>query len=169
MRLLIKHLQAEDSDQAFTLIELIVVMVIISVIAVAVLPSFNRLFKKSALDASIRDISQTLIYAHHRAVFEEVVCRVNFDIEGRRYWLSLENQVSGQAPARRLGEDIALTGIITFGAEKTSSSRNFITFRPDGTADRCLLYFEDNRGNVYTIMTMSSTGQIKTFNYKYEL
>ncbi|MCK4519265.1 MAG: prepilin-type N-terminal cleavage/methylation domain-containing protein [Candidatus Omnitrophica bacterium] len=169
MSFFIKRLQAEDNNRAVTLIELIVVMVIISVIAVTALPSFSRLFKKSALDASIRDVSQTLIYAHHRAVFEEVICRVNFDIEGRRYWISLGDQASGRPPARKkLSENITLTRIVAFGVERTSAPRNFITFRPDGTADRYLLYFEDSRGNIYTIMTMSSTGQVKTFNYKYE-
>lgn len=168
MRFFVKPLQAEDNNQAFTLVELIVVIVIISVIAAAVLPSFNRLFKKSAHEASIRDISQTLIYAHHRAVFEEAICRVNFDIEGQRYWLSLENQVPGRKAAKRLSGDIILTEIVTLGLGRTNSSRDFITFKPDGTAERCLLYFKDNRGNIYTIMTMSSTGQVKTFNYRYE-
>ena len=28
--------------------------------------------------------------------------------------------------------------------------------------------FKDGQGNIYTIVTMSSTGQVKTFNYKYE-
>ena len=158
-----------SSGRGFTLMELIIVVVIIGIVVGIALPAFNRIFLKTQLNAAIRDVAETLVYAHQCAVSEGVSCQVNFDLNSQRYWLSQGKKPLSSLKPRTLGGGVTMTEVVIAQADKTGRLQNHITFKPDGTVDKCLLYLEDKKGNVYTIVTMKTTGQVRTFNYKYEL
>jgi len=148
--------------------ELIIVIVIISVVVGVALPSSNWAFLRTQLSAIIRDITETFVYAHQCAVSEGVSYRVNFDLENQRYWLSQGDKSLTSLEFRTLGSDVTITELILPQNEKMNISQKYVTFRPNGTADECLLYLRDKKGNIYTIVTIKTTGQVKTFNYRYE-
>ena len=155
--------------KGFTLLELVIVVVIVGIVMVIGLPSFNRAFLKTELNAAIRDLTQTLVYAHQCAVCEGISYRVNFNLKDQFYWLSLEAESQNRLKSRALGRNITLTKIVIPGQKSIDGNKEYITFKPDGTVDECLLYLQDKKGNIYTIVTMKTTGQIKTFNYEYEM
>jgi len=153
----------------FTLMELIIVVVIIGIVVGVALPSFNRVFLRVRLNTAIRDIAETLRYAHQCAVYEGENYRVNFDLDSQRYWVSQDDKTLSSSNPRTLEGGVTITEVVIAQAEKMSSPQKYITFKPDGTVDKCLLYLEDKKGNVYTIVTMKTTGQVKTFDYRYKM
>lgn len=174
--------QRIDLRQGFTLIELIVIMVIIGIMTVLALPYFSGLFYETKLSSTVQDIVKTFSYAHYRAVNEGLNCYVSFDLDKRRYWLSEEKR-SGNAyedeeekgkelfkvgNVRYLTSGIGISAIVTAGGMRATGGQQRIIFRPDGTSGESLLYLKDKKGNIYTILLVGTTSQVKTFDYEYK-
>ena len=156
------------SRKGFTLLELVIVVVIIGIVVAIGLPSFNKAFLRTELNAAIRELTQTLVYAHQCAVSEGISYKVNFSLKNQSYWLSSEDKSQKRLKSKTFGRDITLTKVVIPDQQSIDGNKKYITFKPDGTVDECLLYLQDKRGNIYTVATVKTTGQIKTFNYEYK-
>lgn len=76
---------APGASHGFTLLELMVVMVIVSVLAGAVLIRFDGAFAGMELRSASRDLASALRYARGRAIATQRETGVAIDVEERRY------------------------------------------------------------------------------------
>src|SRR2546425_10190951 len=71
----------------FTLLELLVDTLILMVLVGVSVPQFRRTFRHLQLQVFASDVAKLLTYANRRAVATGEVLRIQFDVDGRRYWL----------------------------------------------------------------------------------
>ena len=76
-----------DRRRAFTLIEVLVVVVILSILTAAIAPQFSGTLDDARLRAASRSIASSLHLAHSQAVSTGKPCQLRLDLAERRYWL----------------------------------------------------------------------------------
>ncbi len=79
------------TQSAFTLLELLVVVSIISIALGLLTPLFRKTFLDLQLNSSAQEIVSLMRYAQERAIVENTVFRLNLDTENGSYWLTMEN------------------------------------------------------------------------------
>ena len=77
------------SLRGFTLIELILVVFLIAVIAAAAVPNFSRTYQQMVLRQTADDLALVMRYAQSRAISKGVLHRLQLDLRGGRYWLTV--------------------------------------------------------------------------------
>lgn len=151
--------------RAFTLIELMVVVVLIGIMAAAIIPEMKGSFDEALLRSTGRDIINVCNLASSRAVGFNQCCRVKFDTQNGRY--TVERQVRDGTgddfvPLRdvsgaqgRVDPRIA----VEIGPLDDETSKNdpginrddqpltdAISFYSDGTADPLVIRLHDRAG-----------------------
>ena len=76
------------NKKAFTLIEILLVVVLISVISAIALPNFGPVYRDLQLRRTVDDIVYLMRYTQTRAITKGVVCQINFDPVASTYWLT---------------------------------------------------------------------------------
>lgn len=164
----------------FTLLEMILVMVVITIVLSMAAPSLNGF----ARSRPIFDISAQLVtladYARSQAVAEGRVYRLNLDTESGRFWLTVQaggafeslGQEIGRVfrlpeetraewiepPARTAGPNLpgfSLTGGAGSPDQKESAGNDYIEFYPDGSVEPAVLRLTDRRNNRLDIVCPS--------------
>jgi type II secretion system protein H len=130
--------------RAFTLIELILVMVLITIVMSVALPSLKGFFKGRDLDSEARRFLSLTRYAASRAVAEGVPMELFVDIEQKRYGLRAQAgflETDSKSVQYALPEDLSFE--VTAPPSKTAAG-------------------EDNLGDVNTDpATITTTNPIK--------
>jgi prepilin-type N-terminal cleavage/methylation domain-containing protein len=158
---------------AFTLIELMIVVVIIGIVAAMIIPEMKGTYEDSLLRATGRDLITAFSLASSRAVGFNRPYRVAFDTPQDRYAVEREindgtqeafvpvKDISGaegkwdprisveiDSPADNSSDDDSSAGA-TGDADTISSgpaNLNAISFYPDGTADAAEIHLRDRAG-----------------------
>jgi type II secretion system protein H len=150
-----------DRRQAgFTLLELLVVLLIVTVLVGLSVPQFGRTYRHLELQVFASEVANRLTYAGRRAVARGEVLRVQFDVPGRRYWLTRARPASAAATFERVpdkfGRAVAVPGSISLVSRTPA-----VTFYPDGRADRFEMMISDAGGTAYRLVTDVRTGRVK--------
>ena len=87
-----------DKGAGFTLIEVILVVLILSVIAGLTIPRFSSTYNRFILQKSVEDLAYIMRYAQSRAITKNRVIRLEFDSTLSQYWLT-------QAEPHQIKED----------------------------------------------------------------
>ncbi len=95
----------------FTLIELIVVLVIISVVMGIASPQLSRFYKGIKLDTTARRLRAMLIYARTVAVLEKNICRVRIGPSWKKITLSVRDKKSYLPVRKPIGRLVMPKGI----------------------------------------------------------
>jgi prepilin-type N-terminal cleavage/methylation domain-containing protein len=178
---------------AFTLVELLVVVVIISIMSVAIVAEMHGTFQDALLRSTSRTLASACNAASSRAIAVNRPYRVRIDKLARRYFL--ESAARGGAvfhPAQdvpgaagtldaRIAVHILEPGMTApddageepsenaedAGGFSSSSLEEAITFYPDGTADDRLIELVDRDGFRLglRINPITSRVQIKTMEH----
>ena len=147
-------------SSGFTLIELVVVIIIMSVLSAIAVPSYSRLRDRSRFDGSVQDVITLYRWARDSAVESGLETTVRFDTQTATFMgiteqpqvladmptVMIEQQEQqGQQIARpprvhTLGDDLAVVDFQTYRPEDTFASTgaeaaSTIRFRPDGSCD----------------------------------
>ena len=155
-------------ESGFTLIELTVVVIIISVLAGMIVPRLAGSIGSTALRESARRLLIAAQYARDFAVTRRRACRLVIDPERRCYVLECEAD-----PDSRPGEFTALGGGpvkadvlgrgVRFGRLRVESlgprqaEDGCVCFEPDGRADAAVVEITDGR-RVYSLTVSGCTG-----------
>ncbi len=153
------------SHRAFTLMELMVVIIIIGIMTAAIIPEMRGTFEDALLRSTGRDLVNVCSLANSRAVSLNQACCVTIDSQTGRYQLEQKvregardnfiplKDVSGaegkldariKIEVRQPDEVFAGDNSAQAGAENISSE--VISFYADGTADAAEILLRDHAG-----------------------
>ncbi|MBU2540436.1 MAG: prepilin-type N-terminal cleavage/methylation domain-containing protein [Candidatus Omnitrophica bacterium] len=149
---------------AFTLIELLLVVAVLSVMVGISLPAFKKTYNRLNLENIALNILSTARYARAKAIVESRIYRLNFDIEDKSYSLSTESddKIEGFQPiSGRFGKIAQITDDINI---KTSADH--VNFYPSGDSDEIIVVLKNTDGRVYTIGKSGVFGEFKIIEEK---
>ena len=168
-----------DKPRGFTLIEIIIVVIIIGIVAGVVGVRLTGTVSDASLMSSARSIAAMMAFARYRAVTDGLNYRVNYDIDMRRCWLSVEKEpapspdgdsnpvynLSGRY--QELANGVAIRDITTTRKSNIREGTEYTAFMPDGRAERCILHLTNEKKKVYTIITFKGIGRVKVLDYEF--
>ena len=152
------------------MLELIVVVSILGIMLGVMAPLFSGSYTSLEIRNAYKNIATMFRHAQERAIMEEREFRVNFDRRGGTYWLSYRNDPMLLPPkfvklntdagrARPLPETVQLVFIRADRDRKTGAK--YITFYPNGGADKATVRFRGARGDSFVIETGRETGIVR--------
>jgi prepilin-type N-terminal cleavage/methylation domain-containing protein len=153
-------------EAGFTLLELVLVLLVLSIMAGLVFPKFRNL---GAGDVKVE--ARTLIGRiqglYNEATFTRRTHRLVFDLDAERYWGEVQNADDSYAPVSRtlmgpvdLPPGIDLKDVITERAGKRADGHAYCYFHPLGRADVTTIHLESKGGDELTLQVNPLTGKV---------
>jgi general secretion pathway protein H len=142
-------------DQGFTLLELIIVVLVISLALAVTYPAMSRGSTSIRLRSTARDILNTFRTAREKAVTEQTGMRVMVD--QKKQELVLSDDFGGGARRYRLPDDVRIQRVVSGGMEITEGPL-FVRFLPNGSAENAEVLLESKTGGHLRIVTDPMTG-----------
>lgn len=175
--------------RSFTLIELLLVILLLSLIVGLAVPSFRSSYTNLTLSETSKNIAFLMRYAQGRAVAKNKKHLLKLDLENSQYQLLEENLSSDElqdstenlAALEQEGEQSSpagftkvpgrLGGIFHLPSEiklETDIPEPTVLFYPDGKIDKVRIYVHDDRHRYFTISTKEQIGYVQAFDFKVE-
>ena len=155
-----------DSLKAFTMIELLLVVIILATIATLAIPNFSRSFVRLQLEQTANHISYVMRYAQSRAIQKNLQQKLVFNANFREYTLQQEAfSPEETTPEKKFGKIFGRWGqtfSIPAGIE-VQSLQNEINFFPDGKIDRLRIYV-CQKDQCMTVTTKEQQGYVDVYN-----
>lgn len=161
-------------NPGFSLLELMVVVTIVVVLAVAVTPVFRGSLAKARQDQAARDLVAYVKFGQEQAVAQACEYRLYLDVEGRTFSLMREAETVGRgeenerafvtaqepyAGPRRLPEGVSL------GKPKARRDREtdtyYVAFYPTGACDFATIRLTGGRRSHVDVTTEGHLGRLK--------
>ena len=159
--------------RGFTLFELVLVLLIVSIVAALAAPSFRGfLTGRKSVNAAAQIVALGQ-YARAQAASSGAVLRLNVDAGAKAYWLSARKDAVFEALGTEFGRRFTLPdglavrwmpmlGNTTGGKSATSGgAHDYVDFYPDGRADAATLLLTDSSGKVFQLGCLSETELFK--------
>jgi type II secretion system protein H len=161
-------------ERGFTLIELMVVLVIISMFSAMIVPSIASALRKTGLKSTGNQICELLDFAYMSAVTRHRPVDVNLDAGRGLCWVSVSTVslpwlAEQREPETRILATMELPEgtmlIVTRGeASPFSGTRSqpweVMTFRSDGGTEDALIGLTSARGERFEIQILGATGEV---------
>ena len=164
--------QGGHCQKSFTLIELLLVVVLLSVMTTLAIPNFSQSYINLQLRETARDISYLMRYAQGRAVIKRKPHRLVFNGSYTQYWLTVEEdppseETNTEEPPEkipnRFGRVFNIPPEIDIEAPQPS-----VKFYPDWKIDKTRIYLRNKKEKYFTISTQEQLGHIYVFDFKLE-
>ncbi len=162
--------------KGFTLLELLVVLVIISLMSVLVVPQLTGSLARMNLQTASKKISASLRYARSRAASEKITYIAVFDFEKNRLSIMTDQEAQtgetlkedlgdGKEPVIRsksydLPDGVKLEKAVS-GEDEIDSGHFQITFFPAGSSSGGDVILTNDRGKRYKISVDFITGIVQ--------
>lgn len=129
---------------AFTLLELILVLIIVAALMSIAAPSLQRFYASRTVEDAAEHFMVLCQQARVRAVDEARTYRVWVDLSEREYWLTREADGGYQRLASELGQTFEWDQRIevTWSGGGRSGDSAWLTFHPDGRTEPVAVLFE---------------------------
>ncbi len=159
---------------SFTIIELIVVTVMISILATMIVPRLSGSMRSTRLRESSRSLVTTAQYARDLAATRRRTCRLMIDVKGGRYSLALESNPgrepgkfsplrSGVGKVQRLPDGVRFGKVLIepFGQRNSAQrSDTYIAFGTTGRTDAAAVQITNGR-RTYSLLVAPCSGQVR--------
>jgi len=157
------------SRRAFTLVELMVVVVLISISAVLVMPRLFGVLQGQNLQGSAETVQSILRYTHSLALSQGLNYKLGFDTQRRKFFLESENDplespgeyeqvIWPRSISSKLGKGINI-GFFD-QSESSPVEMEEIHFFPDGSSRDSVIYVSDEEGeNHFTLFLIGPSGK----------
>ena len=138
--------------RGFTLLELILVILLVSILVALSTPQFRKTFSGLELKNTCFNISKMASFAQDMSIIEKTNYRFNIDFESNRYYLTkvivLEGETKYTKIDGRFGKSFSISPDIRITGDFGS-----VTFFPDGkiTPAHFELYNKYNEGYIITL------------------
>lgn len=129
------------SRRGFTLVEILLVLLILTVIVGLTAPNLSRSLTKHQFEKSAEELLNLMRYAQSRAITRGHSVRLVFNDENTEYWLA-EDSVSGSdsgneaASSERVPGSMGATRRVPGDVVLRTEDIAVLTFYPDGRMDR---------------------------------
>jgi len=142
---------APVESEGFTLLEILIVITIMGVLLLTARPSFKNTYRNLKISTTSKKIASFISYARQKAILERVKYRLNFDYQGKKYWLTVEKDPVNYPDyyvevKSKFGKQTYLPEEVTI-----ESYIDFITFYPDGKIDKNSLTLKSEWGDEYIL------------------
>jgi type II secretion system protein H len=143
----------------FTLVELLIVMIIITLIVGAVAPKFAAFTAGRKAADGARQIVSLAQYAHTQAISEGKDYRLNVDATKKAFWITRENDGTFDPPPNDFGRTFVVDDSVQMASDFPSqtSGGEYVTFRPTGRSEPGSVTLTDRNGNSVVVMCPSAT------------
>ena len=162
---------------AFTLLELVAVMVILTILMMAVAPSLNTFGIARQTEQCAAQIIALAQWARDQAISEGRAYRLYFNPATQSYQVRVQDGAV-YIPAVQMGQQQAGAGFVEtgndFGREftvpegvkltvtsPTEGGMNYLEFRPSGRTDPVSVRIEDGRGKVIELACQSAAEPLR--------
>jgi type II secretion system protein H len=170
--------------RGFTLIELILVMIILTIVAGAVAPMLRGFTAGRSVANSARAMLALAQYAHTQSMSEGRAYRLNFDTTSGAFWLTADSDGNFNPPPNDFGSRQTLdqgvkmqvditapvvpldeqqtgpTGMQT-PQQQQAPSEQYVEFDPSGRTQQFSVTLADQRGSVIGLACASATDQLR--------
>jgi prepilin-type N-terminal cleavage/methylation domain-containing protein len=146
----------KSRNSGFTMLELLLVLVLITLVLAVVYPSLSRGSSAIRLRAAGRDIMNTFRYARDKAVTEQIGIKVAVDREKQK--LILTNYLGDGARTYIMPGDIRIQHIALGGNEIVQDSGMIVRFLPNGSCDSAEVLLQNDKGAWLRVFTDPMTG-----------
>jgi general secretion pathway protein H len=142
-------------NQGFTLLELLIVVLLLSVVLAVSYPSISRGSTTLRLRATGRDIFNTFRYAREKAVTEQIGMMVSVDKE--KQTLVMSDDLGEGSRTYSLPDDVKILHIALGGTEILEGPL-VVRFLPNGSSDSAEVLLRSNKDSYLRIITDPITG-----------
>lgn len=175
------------AQRAFTLIEMVVVVVVIGIISAMIIPEMKGSFDDALLRSTGRELMNAFSLASNHAVSFNRPCRVQLDAQTGRYLVERQvrdgeredfvplKDISGAegrldpriaVEVRQPGEDSSEDNPDDRAAAQ--SSPDAVSFYPDGTADAAEIHLRDRAGFQLVLQLNPVTARVQVVEPEHE-
>lgn len=154
MRICAKH---PVGTKAFTLLELILIMIILCTVLAMAAPSLRGFFSSRQLNDITEQILAMTRYAKVQSVFESRYYRVNFDPQQRLYWISSRRESQYQRLDSNFGNLYSIPADIDISFDNVSYDNGiyYFEFNPEGYSQEAAVRLRDNQDTVQEVVCYS--------------
>lgn len=147
----------DGGAKAFTLLELILIMIILCTVLAMAAPSLRGFFSSRQLNDVAEQILVMTRYAKIQSVFQGRFYRVNIDKNEHRCWISVLSENEYEPLRQSFGNDFLIPPDIevTFDEVEETAGIYYFEFNPQGYAKPGRVRLEDNQGNVLDVVCFS--------------
>jgi len=142
--------QNKRSSRGFTLIELCVVLVIISVILALAFPRYGGFLTRGSMRSEARRLAAMARYLSSESSRQRRVHYLNFDVDKDTYWVTVDEgkgrpvqESTHLTRPRTLPGGIRFKDVTVFAVRKKNAMRRRVAFYPGGENDEALIHFSD--------------------------
>ena len=157
---------ATSRRAAFTLLELVAIMAILCVLVALASPAIREFGRgRGGVDCAAQIVALTR-WARTQAVTEGAVYRLNFDVNTRSYWVTVERYGYFESPGQEFGRLFAAPDSVARLECNTQAAADgqYVTFWPTGRTDAATIRVTDSRGEVTQIVCPSATELFHVIN-----
>ncbi len=173
MKALKGHILAvHRSGRGFTLMELMVVILILSVVAVLVFPKLSN-NGEADLRSSARSLAAALRYLEDTAVSTKTAYRMWINLDDSSIRVSRVLPDGDEQPDddvffsdKLLADDVVISDVITSRLGKVSAGEAQLDFTPMGLRELATIHLRSKKDRFYTVTAYPRNNRVKVFeNY----
>jgi len=151
---------ASFSSRAFSMLELIIVMMVIATLLAVAAPSLRGFYSGQRTINVARQMLGLMQLAQHAAVNEGRVYRFNLDVDTGLYWLTMQEGAAFIELEYDLGATFALPDTVTVQWLNTSGEpvmRHYVDFYPTGRVEPAALRLRGQLGETVDLICLAAT------------
>ncbi len=163
---------------AFTLVELLVVLAILSILMFIITPRFAAIVNPERAKNFVLTLQNSLRYLNEKAILEQQLYLFNLDLDEHRYFFSMpveeesrfgvEDELEADIGDRYLKSDVlpdrlSVEQVSIIPGEQVSSGRVTVPFTPNGMMFSFELVFVSDDGRRYLLAGNSYSNRIRLF------
>ena len=143
--------------RAYTLLELVLVMVIFATVMAMAAPSLRGFFASRQTEDAAASIVALTQFARSQAAVEGRPYRLNFDRDELSYWLTAQSQGAFRTLGSEFGREFLLPEgtVLTLSVEGTTPDRTYVGFFPNGRAEVATIELTGRHGESVEIASLS--------------
>jgi general secretion pathway protein H len=164
-----KHVFQGRAKAGFTLVEIVVVMVLLSMFMLLSVPLFSTV-GSSSLGTSARRLSGTIKYLFNESAMSGLEYRLIYDLDEGTYRAQILEVDGELVDAPDQGRQAALKGDVRFmdlqlpGRGKFSAGEVTTRLDPSGWVEETIIHLDDGTGEMLTLRVMPLTGTTEVFD-----
>jgi len=164
-----RHVFLGSGKNGFTLVEIVVVMVLVSLFMVFSVPLFSNI-GTSSLGTSARRLSGTIKYLFNESAISGLEYRLVYDLDQGTYRAQVLQADGELVDDPDQGREASLKGSVRFkdlevpGRGKFSAGQVTIRLHPSGWVEETIIHLDDSSDEMMTLRVMPLTGTTEIFD-----